>query len=268
MTTWRLPPMEHAWRGQQLADDVTVLLADNPGPLTLDGTNTYVLQADDTTVVVDPGPALASHHATITSAVSHIDLIVLTHGHGDHREVAGALAEIYSSPVRAVDAQWCVRATTLDDDESLQLGPLELRVLHTPGHTPDSASLAATWQDGRRALFTGDTILGRGTSFVGHPEGTLAAYLASLRRLGAVATPDTVVLPGHGPAHVDAHALVASYVAHRNARLDEVRAAWLEGAQSPDEVVDVVYGPLTGPLREAARSSAMAQLHYLGLLSA
>jgi len=268
MTPWQMPTTGDEWCTQALADDVTVLLADNPGPLTLEGTNTYVLRSGGATVVVDPGPARARHLAAITAAASSVDAVVLTHGHADHRELAGELANVASCPVRAVDPRWCCGADVLVDDECWQLGPLTLRVLHTPGHTPDSASLLLTWDDGRRALLTGDTVLGRGTSFVGHPEGTLAAYLASLRRLGGAATPDTILLPGHGPAQEDAQSVVASYVSHRNARLDQVRAAWLDGAQSPDAVVEVVYGPLTGPLRDAARASASAQLSYLGLLPA
>jgi glyoxylase-like metal-dependent hydrolase (beta-lactamase superfamily II) len=141
----------------------------------------------------------------------------------------------------------------------------EIRVLATPGHTSDSLSFVL---DGPGAagqvVLTGDTVLGRGTTVIAHPDGALGPYLASLRRLAEL--PDgTAVLPGHGPELPDAPAVAARYLEHRRERLDEVRAALdvLGPEATPREVVQRVYADVDRVLWPAAEASVRAQLAYL-----
>jgi glyoxylase-like metal-dependent hydrolase (beta-lactamase superfamily II) len=142
---------------------------------------------------------------------------------------------------------------------------LEIRVLGTPGHTADSLSFLVEDEAGP-AVLTGDTVLGRGTTVVAHPDGRLGDYLDSLRRLHAL-TRDRVevVYPGHGPVLPDAELVVESYLNHRQDRLAQVRGAVAAGARGARAVVEVVYADVDPVLRPVAEWSVRAQLEYLGL---
>lgn len=247
----------------------TLVRADNPGPMTLEGTNTYVLRAPGASdsVVVDPGPLDEAHLADVAALAAPsggvVSLILLTHGHPDHADGAHLLQEMTGAPMAAIDARLCVRAAALTGDEHLAgLAGLDLHVLATPGHTADSASFVVTGADGEGpALLTGDTILGRGTTVVAHPDGRLGPYLdslAAIRDLGPV-----LLLPGHGPVRRDAAALAGDYLAHRAERLDQVRAALAAGDRSAADVVRRVYADVDPVLWPAAELSVRAQLDYL-----
>jgi glyoxylase-like metal-dependent hydrolase (beta-lactamase superfamily II) len=235
-----------------------VVLAPNPGPMTLDGTNTWVLRdpASESCVVIDPGP-LHEGHLTQVAACGPVDVVLLTHGHVDHSEGAGRLAELTGAPVRALDPAHRLGSEGLGEGDVVAAAGLELRVLATPGHTSDSLSFALP-----DAVLTGDTILGRGTTVVAHPDGMLGDYLDSLRRLRALG--DLAVLPGHGPELASAGVAAEQYLAHREARLDQVRAAVAAGAGTPEQVVEVVYADVDRVLWPAALLSVRAQLAYLG----
>lgn len=231
---------------ERLPGWATLVRAPNPGPMTLDGTNTWVLRASGQAecVVVDPGPA-DEGHLTAVAAHGPVGLTLVTHGHDDH--VGGV--EDFGHPVRAVT----------DGDEFVAAG-LAITVLATPGHTADSVCFLI--DDGaERAVLTGDTILGRGTTVVAAPDGNLGDYLASLKRLQELGP--VPVLPGHGPALADCGAAAAYYLAHRQARLDQVRAAVAGGARTPADVVAVVYADVDRALWWAAEWSVRAQLDYL-----
>jgi glyoxylase-like metal-dependent hydrolase (beta-lactamase superfamily II) len=247
---------------KQLPGWVTLLRAPNPGPMTLDGTNTWVLRAPDAehAVVIDPGPLDEGHLARIAEH-GPFRFILITHGHGDHVEGAARLSELLDGvPVLAVDPQHGVRADPLDRDESLGVGGLEITVVDTPGHTGDSVCFQVTCA-GERVVFTGDTLLGRGTTVVAWPDGDLGAYLSSLARLTAYEK--VPMLPGHGPALADCAEVARFYLAHRQERLTQVRAAVAAGADSAEAIVDVVYPEIAPQVRFAAIWSARAQLHYL-----
>lgn len=234
------------------------LLAPNPGPMTLDGTNTWLLgAAAGPAVVVDPGPTDPDHLAAIVGACPHgIGEIWLTHHHADHSESAPSLARAHGVAVRAYDPALCTGEPLVDGGRVAVDGE-EITVLHTPGHTADSVSFLA----GDR-LLSGDTILGRGTTVIMDPDGDLGAYLATLDRL--MDLPGVRgILPGHGPVVDDPAGWLAGYRRHRHERLDQVRAALDGGATTAAEVVDRVYGGLAPELRPAAEASARAQLAYL-----
>ncbi|MFL6137732.1 MAG: MBL fold metallo-hydrolase [Frankiaceae bacterium] len=237
--------------------------AGNPGPMTLDGTNSWVLDTGDGVVVVDPGPLEEPHLAALAGR-GPARGVLLTHGHPDHAESVDRFHEITGAPARAADPGLCRDGAPLADGELVRAGDLELRVLATPGHSGDSVSFLV--EDERRpAVLTGDTVLGRGTTVVAHPDGRLADYLASLQRLRALAAerPGLVLLTGHGPVRDDAVDVLAFYVEHRIERLAQVEAAVAAGAESAADVVRVVYADVDRALWWAAELSVRAQLDYL-----
>ncbi|WP_205649431.1 MBL fold metallo-hydrolase [Agromyces sp. LHK192] len=249
------------------APDVRLVLAPNPGPMTLDGTNSYVLQApgSETSVVVDPGPLVDAHLHEL-AASDRVELILLTHHHVDHTAAATAFAELTGAPIRAIDPALCREAEPLVDGERIRAGGLEFEVWATPGHTADSMCVVLTGDDGSAAVLTGDTVLGRGTTIIAHPDGALGPYLASLERLRAFGERgDVTVLPGHGPVLPDLAAICAAYLAHREERLGQVREALDElGADaSAEAVTDLVYADVDAGVRPAAEASVRAQLEYL-----
>ena len=258
------------WSGGRATPRARCVLAPNPGPMTLDGTNTWVLlePGSSDAVVIDPGPLDEAHLRRVCRVVAdagaRVAETVLTHRHLDHAEGAQRFAELTGSRVRAVGSGH----DDLGDGDVVRAGPLELRVVATPGHTADSISFALAAD---HALITGDTVLGRGTTVVAHPDGELAAYLRSLAAIERLVGGGDVVtiLPGHGPVVPDARAMVAFYQVHRRERLDQVRQALLDGAAGEADPVEGVlvraYADVPEPVWPAARLSIRAQLEYLGV---
>ncbi|GAB3149448.1 MBL fold metallo-hydrolase [Micromonospora sonneratiae] len=247
----------------QLPSWATLVRAPNPGPMTLDGTNTWLLRApgQEHAVVIDPGPADEEHLAEIARS-GPVGLILITHGHFDHVEGARRCSELLGDiPVRAVDPAHCVDGVPLCPEADLNGFGLDIELLDTPGHTADSVCFLIG-AAGQQAVFTGDTILGRGTTVVAWPDGDLGDYLASLSTLTAYE--GIPALPGHGPALADCAAAARFYLAHRQARLDQVRQAVAQGAATAAEVVARVYADVDRALWPAAEWSVQAQLAYLG----
>ncbi|GAC1609640.1 MAG: MBL fold metallo-hydrolase [Mycobacteriales bacterium] len=247
---------------RRVTDAAAVVLAPNPGPMTLEGTNTWVLRGpgSQACVVVDPGPEHAGHLAAV-AACGPVAAILLTHGHADHSAGARRLAELTSAPVRALDPRHRLGDEGLGPGQVVAAAGLEIRVVATPGHSSDSLSFLLGGPGGDTAVLTGDTILGRGTTVVAHPDGVLADYLDSLRRLQALG--DLTVLPGHGPELASAGVAATSYLAHREQRLEQVRAALAAGATTAADVVEAVYADVDRLLWPAATQSVLAQLEYL-----
>ncbi len=235
---------------------VTLLRAPNAGPMTLDGTNTWVLRAPHAreAVVIDPGPDDAGHLASIAEH-RPFTAILITHGHHDHVEGAETLSRMLGGvPILAADPK---HGDPLP--QRTRIAGLDLEVLATPGHTADSVSFFVN--DGHAgAVFTGDTILGRGTTVVAWPDGDLSAYLSSLALLSSY---EVLMLPGHGPAQADCAAMARTYLAHRRSRLEQVRAAMAAGAGTPEAIVAAVYPDVDPSVRFAAEWSAQAQLEHL-----
>ncbi len=243
-----------------------VVLADNPSAMTLDGTNTWLLREDPgrrQAIVVDPGPLDERHLAAVVSAAGSVPLILLTHGHPDHSAGAARLHELTGAPVRALDPAHRLGGEGLTEGAVVSAAGGAVEVWATPGHTADSLCFVLPGgESAAPAVLTGDTILGRGSTVVAHPDGVLADYLASLHRLSGLT--GVSLLPGHGPELPDAGAAAQAYLAHREQRLEQVRAvlALLPEASAQD-VVERVYADVDRALWPAAELSVLAQLAYL-----
>jgi glyoxylase-like metal-dependent hydrolase (beta-lactamase superfamily II) len=246
---------------------VRLIRAPNPGPMTLDGTNTWVITDEHAgAVLLDPGPAIQTHiEAILAACTPRLVTIVLTHRHPDHSEAAAMLAEQAGCGVRAADPQFRIGPDGLDGGDVLTLGALTLEVFETPGHTSDSRSLLLSGPDGVSRLITGDMVLGRGTTVITYPDGDLAAYFDSLDLLERLVSTRNVVelLPGHGPIVPDPLSWLSFYRSHRHQRLDEIRAALAAGDRTAGEIVARVYADVDRSVWPAAEQSVRAQLDYL-----
>jgi glyoxylase-like metal-dependent hydrolase (beta-lactamase superfamily II) len=237
--------------------------------MTLDGTNTWVITGGGQAVVIDPGPDHPGHLLAVLDEVDGQDCrvreVLLTHGHLDHSAGAAAFRELTGAPVRALDPSQRLGGEGLHADDVITLDGVDLAVVPTPGHTHDSLTFVVSSSQGRD-LLTGDTVLGRGTTVVAHPDGRLGPYLDSLRRLRDLtdATATCRVLPGHGPVLPDAYVAIDYYLRHRAERLGQVREAIADGARTADEVLNRVYADVPRSVWPAARLSVLAQLAYLG----
>jgi glyoxylase-like metal-dependent hydrolase (beta-lactamase superfamily II) len=241
------------------------ILAPNPGPMSLEGTNSYVLRPAEggAAVVVDPGP-LDEGHLQAIAGTGPVELILVTHRHADHTAGSARLHGLTGAPVRAADPAHCHGGgVPLQDGEALQAAGLDIRVLATPGHTSDSVCFHLPDDGPQGAVLTGDTILGSGTTMLDYPDGTLGDYLASLDKLEALGP--ATVLPAHGPVLPSLEAIVRSYRSHRHERLDQIRAALdaLGRDATVGDVADAVYSDVGPSVRRAAEMSVAAQLDYL-----
>ncbi|MEV7398309.1 MBL fold metallo-hydrolase [Aeromicrobium sp. NPDC092404] len=247
-----------------VTDRASYVLAANPGLMTLDGTNTWILREPGATssVVVDPGPSDETHLQAVLAAAGTVGLVLFTHRHFDHTEALGRFVELTGAPTRSTDPEFTRGAEVLSDGETIVVDGLELEVIATPGHTTDSTCFRLT-ADG--SLLSGDTILGRGTTVIAHPDGVLGPYLDSLAHIRELIDEGLVsrILPGHGPVIDDPLAVVDFYLDHRADRLDQVRAAVDAGATTARQVVEVVYRDVDESLWGAAELSVAAQLDYL-----
>ncbi|WP_231336339.1 MBL fold metallo-hydrolase [Actinomadura graeca] len=254
----------------------TCVLAPNPSAMTLDGTNTWIIgePGAEEVVVVDPGPKDGAHLRRVVDIVAsqgrHVGLVLLTHGHPDHAAGAEKFAGLAGHgglggsgggrvKVRALDPRHRLGDEGLSEGDVITTGGLELRVMETPGHTDDSLTF---WLPADRAVLTGDTVLGYGTTVL---EGRLGDYLSSLDRLRAFSADRdaATILPGHGPKLDDPLAVLDHYIDHRRERLAQVEAAVAAGASTAREVVERVYADVDKSLWPAAEWSVQSQLDYL-----
>lgn len=246
-------------------DEVTTrVLADNASPMTLDGTNTYVIAPPGAGValVVDPGPDDADHFAAVQAVLDDCDArpvaVVATHRHVDHAAAATPWARRFDCPVRAADPAVADTGHGLADGDRVDLPGLRVDVVATPGHTSDHLSLRL----GTGGLLTGDHLLGRGTTVVADPDGNLASYLTSLQRV--IATRADALYPGHGPVMADdPMAVVHFHLAHREYRLEQVLGALAAGPSSVDDLVADIYAEYDRAVWPAAAASTRAALVLL-----
>lgn len=242
------------------------ILAPNPGPMTLEGTTTYLVGRPGAgTVVVDPGPDDDGHIAALAAlgVEAPIELILITHHHADHTAASARLHSITGAPVRALDPAHCHSGLPLVDGEVIEAGGTSIRVIATPGHTVDSVCFHLPQDGDHGSVLTGDTILGGSTTVIIPGDGSLAAYLSSLDSLAALGP--ALVLPAHGRTLPDLASLCMTLRAHRMRRLDEVRGAIeaLGADASVRLVTDRVYGHIDPAVRFAAEASVESQLDFL-----
>lgn len=243
---------------------VTWFTSPNPGPLTLDGTCCYAV-GSERVVLVDPGPAIPGQIERLEALVGGrpVEAICLTHAHTDHSGAAGAAGARFGAPV-AASAKTLARlelsGRALEDGDAVPLdgGESELRAVRTPGHSADHMVYVL---EPDRAVFTGDLVLGVGSSAILHPDGDVGACLASFRRV--LSLRPGRLYPGHGPAVDHGEARLRQYADHRIERHAQVAGAIRSGARSVEQVRRRVYGGLPPELREAANASVRAHLVYM-----
>jgi glyoxylase-like metal-dependent hydrolase (beta-lactamase superfamily II) len=250
-------------RSRLLSPRVTLVVAPNPSPLTLEGTNTYLVSGPGArgAVVIDPGPADEEHAGRVARAAGNrrVELVLLTHTHVDHAEGARDLADRMGAPLAALDPGWSTAgAPALVAGERLVAGGVALEPVPTPGHAADHCCF---WLAEERAMFTGDHVLGRGSTVVEWPGGDMQAYLDSLEVVRSFA-PERLY-PGHGPMVSDPAAKLREYVDHRLEREAQVLAALAAGDRTAAEVVARVYADVDPVLHPAAELSVRAHLAKL-----
>ncbi|HYC58896.1 MAG TPA: MBL fold metallo-hydrolase [Thermoanaerobaculia bacterium] len=233
--------------------NIRALLAPNPGPFTLTGTQTYLL---GDTAVLDPGPAIDSHIEAIRAAMPHLRTILITHRHGDHAPAAVPLKEMTGAEIIAprdvLDDS--VVGRRVSGGESLDVDGTRVAVIATPGHTNEHVCYFTADGD----LFTGDTILGTGTTAIFPPDGHMGDYLRSLHTLRALQPKR--IHPAHGPMREDAVALIDEYIAHRLERERQVLAAVASGATTTQQMRATIYPELDERLHRAAEIQITAHL--------
>jgi glyoxylase-like metal-dependent hydrolase (beta-lactamase superfamily II) len=230
---------------------VVRVLAPNPSVYTLEGTNTWVIGADPS-IVIDPGPPDPSHVEQIRRDAGDVTAVLVTHDHEDHGEGAVAFGALVGSPVYA----WRLNgATRLTDGARFSAGGAELVAVHGAGHSPDHV---AFFEPTERFLFTGDAVVGRGTSFIDPPEGDVARYLQTLRRM--LELHPRTIYPGHGPVRTDAEATLRRYIAHREEREAEVLAALDAGDRTVKALVARIYASYPPEVHDLAARTVTAHL--------
>jgi glyoxylase-like metal-dependent hydrolase (beta-lactamase superfamily II) len=232
--------------------DILLLRAANPSPLTLTGTNTWLLGRGPTWVI-DPGPALEEHLHALFAAIEErggLGGVLLTHGHADHAEAVPALRARFPAPLAAGRGEAEIELT-----DGARVGPLT--AIFAPGHAPDHFALL-----GGGACFTGDAVLGSGSVFISPHPGALAGYLGALDRLRRRGDFD-VICPGHGPPVWEPRAKLDEYIAHRTDRENGLIMALKAGSRTVDELLDAVWADVPAGLRPAAAVTLAAHLDKL-----
>jgi hydroxyacylglutathione hydrolase len=268
---------------EEVAPSVRRIVADNPSPMTFTGTATYLVGAWEI-AVIDPGPRESRHLAAIREAVprgGRIKAILVTHSHLDHSPGAKALSDWSGAPVYAYGlhgagmsdrmralqeagldlggGEGADRAFNLDhalaDGATVEGEDWTLRAIHTPGHLSNHLCYAL---EGSGVVFTGDHVMGWATTMVSPPEGDMAAFIGSLRKLQGRG--DTLYLPGHGAPVTDPEGMLAWQIAHRAARETQILDALRDGPADAAALVRRLYADIDQTLWPAARRNVLAHL--------
>lgn len=248
MTAVRLSPL------------VRVVLAPNPSPYTLEGTNTYLV-GERNPIVIDPGPNDAGHLERVLEEAGTPSVVIVTHRHPDHAEGAERFADMARASLAAYASSGssvCSTAAAIADGQRISADGVSLSAMYTPGHAHDHLSFML---EEEHAMFTGDHVLGRGTTVIAYPDGDLVAYLKSLDR--ARAARPRRLYPGHGPVVEDPDPVLAYYKEHRLEREQQVLNAIDAGDVTVPEMVKRIYADYDVSLHAAAALSVMAHLHKL-----
>lgn len=264
---WGLPPLGALPAEDDLDEVVTRVVAPNPGPMTLDGTNTYVVGQPGAgeAVVVDPGPNDPVHRERVADVLGRRDVavtvVLVTHHHADHAEAARPWAARFGCELVAPTAEVAgPDGRVIRHGESLETAGTTIGAVATPGHCADHTA----YRLGHGPLLTGDHVVGRGTSVVAYPDGDLASYLASLERVLELDA-DTFY-PGHGPhlnGEADPNEVVRFYLEHRRFRERQILALLEEGPQHTTQIVRRIYADVDERVLPAAAASTRAALEKL-----
>ncbi|MCA3556465.1 MBL fold metallo-hydrolase [Aestuariivirga sp.] len=262
-------------RAQRLSPLVRRVLANNPGPYTFKGTNSFIV-GNGQVAVIDPGPDDDTHLAALIEAVrgETVTHILVTHSHADHSPLATRLKQATGAVTLAHGAVAAPASPGLRLDASIDHGFVPdkrlaegdtvtgpgwtLEALFTPGHMSNHMCFALNEE---QALFAGDHVMAWATSVIAPPDGDMGQYFASLRKL--LDRDDHIHHPGHGPSRRDPLPLVRGYLAHRRMREEAIRARVEQGARSVSEIVASIYADVDPKLHGAAALSATAHLDHL-----
>ena len=251
------------------SDRVVVALGQNPSAFTGPGTNTYLIGNGERRLLLDPGQGAAEYLPVLEAAIERagdiaIQEIVLTHGHPDHIGGCEQVMERYGElrvskfPWPGIDDSYPFAVNPLADGDRVATEGATLRAVHTPGHAPDH--LCYVFEE-ERALFSGDNVLGVGTTVIPSESGDLGAYMTSLDRL--LAEQPKRIYPAHGPCIEDGSAKIREYIAHREERDGQVLAAMAEGAETVAAIVAIVYADYPKELHAPAGQSVTSHLRKL-----
>jgi glyoxylase-like metal-dependent hydrolase (beta-lactamase superfamily II) len=262
---------------QEVAPGVRRIVANNPGPYTFLGTNTYVVGSGEV-AVIDPGPADERHLKAVADAIKgeRLAYILITHSHRDHCDGARGLQALAGGEIAAFGPTGTERGASalglsydfvdpsfvpdrkLEDGDTVKGHSFALDVLHMPGHAPDHLCFALV---GKRTVFTGDHVMGWNTTVIAPPEGNLGMFLASLERL--MQRHDKMFLPAHGGRIQTPQRVVRAYIMHRKWREQTILACLDDGVCTIPRIVERLYGVLDAELKEAAALSVLAHLEHL-----
>jgi glyoxylase-like metal-dependent hydrolase (beta-lactamase superfamily II) len=252
MSTPQPPDSDAENGGGEDGSEAGLVRAPNPGPLTLSGTNTWVVGREPTWVI-DPGPAIEEHLKALYEEIERrggLGGVLLTHDHHDHSDAVEELRGAYPAPLAGGRGAVDVRLA-----EQVRFGPFE--AVATPGHAADHYALVA-----EGACFTGDAVLGSGSVFISPYRGAMSGYLLALTRL-RLREDFNVLCPGHGPPVWDAHTKLEEYVAHRIDRENHLIVALGEGRRTVAELLDAVWAEVPEELRPVATATLAAHLDKL-----
>jgi len=250
----------HASAIRWLSDRVRLILAPNPSPMTLEGTNTYLVGGPDALIVIDPGPNDDGHLGSIEAGVAGANTVavLLTHWHPDHAEAAERCAEMLGTVIAANAEPKRPNDIPIGDGQRVGGDGVFLTAVATPGHASDHLCFLL---EEERVLFTGDHVLGRGTTVVAYPDGDMAAYMDSLERLRGL--PVDRFYPGHGPVVDEPARVVEEYIEHRKEREVQVLEGLAAGLATPEELVARIYIDVDPVLHPVAAMSVRAHLAEL-----
>lgn len=243
---------------------VALIRAPNPSPMTLSGTNSYVIDCGGgEAICIDPGPAIPAHVDALlerANRIGKLSWICLTHGHPDHAPASALLHARSGAPVAAHERSGVAHDRTLREGDAVRAGGIALETLEAPGHSGDHLVF---YERGEDALFTGDVVLGEGYVAVLPPEGDMRAYVRTLERLIADFPDARTIYGGHGDPVPDPASKLRDYLEHRRSREREIVAALSSGSQTVDEIVRLVYAHTDRKLWRAAAEQVRAHLSAL-----
>jgi glyoxylase-like metal-dependent hydrolase (beta-lactamase superfamily II) len=238
---------------------ISRIVANNPGPMTYFGTNTYLIDTPDGLVVLDPGPEGHPEHidAIMRQTGGQIAFILVSHTHHDHVGAVPALQEATGAPTVGFRKS---AIETFDPDIKLDHGQAfaGMQALHTPGHASDHLCFSLAAKNGDKVLFSADHVMSWSTSIVSPPGGDMRDYFASLNLL--LERDDDVYLPGHGPLLREPKSLVRAMLTHRMIREQAIARKLAEGSFDTYTIMDALYSQLNPRLRKAAERNVLAHL--------